>query len=175
LSRIDSSVDALLDTRVSSSTSERERSELSRLKGKVAIANAKQTYQRYLRLFSSPRWEALVRKGAQPQRVLWASTGTKNPAYRDVLYVEELIGPHTVNTMPLATLDAFRDHGKPQARLIEGVQNADATMASVARLGIRMEDVTDGLLEDGIRLFAEAFDGLLTALKARTGAVRANA
>jgi transaldolase/glucose-6-phosphate isomerase len=132
--------------------------------GKVAIANAKQTYQRYLRLFGGERWEALIAQGARPQRVLWASTGTKNPAYRDVVYVEELIGPETVNTMPLGTLDVFRDHGRPRASLTENVSEADATMESLVRLGISMDDVTDRLLDDGITLFAEAFDRLLEAV-----------
>jgi transaldolase / glucose-6-phosphate isomerase len=164
VSRIDTAVDQLLSARMSACTSEGERSELARMVGKVAIANAKQTYQRYLRLFGGERWEALIAQGARPQRVLWASTGTKSPAYRDVVYVEELIGPETVNTMPLGTLDAFRDHGRPRASLTENVSEADATMESLVRLGISMHDVTDRLLDDGITLFAEAFDRLLQAV-----------
>ena len=164
VSRIDSAVDNLLSARIAACASEEESDLLRRMVGKVAIANAKQTYQKYLRLFSGPRWDALAAQGARPQRVLWASTGTKNPEYRDVLYVEELIGPDTVNTMPLATLDAFRDHGRSRASLTENVSEADATMESLGRLGISMDDVTDRLLDDGIALFAEAFDGLLEAL-----------
>jgi len=135
--------------------------------GKAAIANAKQAYQGYLRLFSGSRWEALAARGAKTQRLLWASTGTKNPAYREVLYVEELIGPDTVNTMPLATLDAFRDHGQPRASLTENVEEANTTMETLARLGISMPEVTARLLEDGVRLFVEAFDGLLRAVDRR--------
>jgi transaldolase/glucose-6-phosphate isomerase len=164
VSRIDSAVDNLLAQRISASPSEEEGNLLRRMAGKVAIANAKQTYQKYLQLFSGPRWDALVAQGARTQRVLWASTGTKNPAYRDVVYVEELIGPDTVNTMPLATLDAFRDHGRPRASLTENVSEADAIMESLDRLGISMDDVTDRLLDEGIALFAKAFDGLLQAL-----------
>jgi transaldolase/glucose-6-phosphate isomerase len=164
VSRIDSAVDTLLAQRMSASSSEEERNLLRRMVGKVAIANAKQTYQKYLQLFSGPRWEALVAQGASTQRVLWASTGTKNPAYRDVVYVEELIGPDTVNTMPLATLDAFRDHGRPRASLTENVSEADAIMEALDRLGISMDEVTDRLLDEGIALFVEAFDGLLQAL-----------
>jgi transaldolase/glucose-6-phosphate isomerase len=164
VSRIDSAVDSLLSARISGCARAQERDLLRSIVGKVAIANAKQTYQRYLRLFSGPRWDALAAQGARTQRVLWASTGTKNPAYRDVVYVEELIGPDTVNTMPPATLDAFRDHGRPRASLTENVSEADAIMESLDRLGISMDDVTDRLLDDGIALFAEAFDGLLEAL-----------
>ena len=113
ISRIDSAVDAIIDTRLKASKDAREQEQLKSIQGKVAIANGKQTYEKYQAIFSTPRWKALAAKGAQTQRVLWASTSTKNPAYRDVLYVEELIGPDTVDTIPPATLDAFRDHGKP--------------------------------------------------------------
>ncbi len=137
------------------------------LQGKVAIANAKLTYEIYKKVFSGPRWQALADRGAVTQRVLWASTGTKNPAYSDVLYVEELIGPHTVNTMPPATLDAFRDHGKPRASLEEGLEAAKKTMADLARMGISMKEVTDQLTEDGVKLFADAFEQLLAAVDQR--------
>ena len=109
------------------------------MSGKVAIANAKLTYQRYQELFSGPRWQALADRGAQTQRLLWASTGTKNPNYRDVLYVEELVGPDTVNTIPPATFDAFRDHGRPRASLAEDVESALDTMAALAEAGISMQ------------------------------------
>jgi transaldolase / glucose-6-phosphate isomerase len=164
VSRIESAVDKLLSARIPACASEEERNLLCSIVGKVANANAKQTYQRCLRLFSGPRWDALAAQGARPQRILWASTGTKNPAYRDVVYVEELIGPDTVNTMPIATLDAFRDHGRPRASLTEHVSEADVIMESLGRVGISMADVTYRLLDDGIALFAEAFDGLLEAL-----------
>src|SRR5262249_38075422 len=113
ISRIDSMVDALLKARIKDSQDPREQALLRALMGKVAIANAKLTYQLYKQIFSGPRWEALAGKGAQTQRLLWASTSTKDPSYSDVLYVEELIGPDTVNTMPPNTLESFRDHGKP--------------------------------------------------------------
>jgi transaldolase/glucose-6-phosphate isomerase len=167
VSRIDSAVDRLLSARMKAASSSREQVLLSSLMGKIAIANAKQTYQKYLHLFSGPRWEALAARGAKTQRVLWASTGTKNPAYRDVVYVEELIGPDTVNTMPPATLDAFRDHGRPRASLTENVHEANAAMDTLAQLGISMPEVTAQLLDDGVRLFAEAFDGLLEAVDRR--------
>jgi transaldolase / glucose-6-phosphate isomerase len=164
VSRIDSAVDKLLSLRIKSSGSSEEQAQLRGLMGKVAVANAKQTYQRYLRLFSGSRWEALAARGARSQRVLWASTGTKDPAYSDVLYVEELIGRDTVNTLPLAALEAFRDHGRPRASLTEGLTEANATMETLAQLGISMQDVTGRLLDEGIELFAAAFDGLLRAL-----------
>ena len=125
--------------------------------GKVAIANGKLTYQAYERIFSGPRWQALAAKGAQTQRVLWASTSTKNPKYRDVMYVEELIGQDTVNTIPPATMDAFRDHGKLRNSLTEDVDGAKKTMDDLARRGISMKQVTDKLT----RRWCEAFRGCL--------------
>ena len=145
--------------------------------GKVAIANAKLTYQRYQELFSGRRWQALASRGAQTQRLLWASTGTKNPNYRDVVYIEELIGPDTVNTMPPATFDAFRDHGRPRASLVEDVESAADTMATLAEVGISMKDVTDKLLIEGVQLFSDAFGKLLKAVEKQTreaGAGRLN-
>ena len=110
-------------------------------------------------------WQALSGKGAQSQRLLWASTSTKNPAYPDVLYVDELIGEDTVNTIPPATLDAFRDHGQVRTSLAEDVDAAAETMSALERAGVSMEEVTDKLLEDGVRLFSEAFDKLLAAVE----------
>lgn len=164
ISRIDTAVDALLDARLAASTDTNEQRLLRSLAGKVAIANAKLTYQRYRELFSGSRWEALSSKGAQTQRVLWASTSTKNPNYRDVMYVEELIGPETVNTLPPATFDAFRDHGRLRASLTEHVEEAYDTMATLTRVGISMKEVTDTLLDEGVRLFADAFEKLLQAV-----------
>ncbi|HXA75730.1 MAG TPA: transaldolase [Candidatus Acidoferrales bacterium] len=135
------------------------------LQGKVAIANAKLTYQLYKKIFSGPRWQALAARGAQTQRVLWASTGTKNPAYSDILYVEELIGLDTVNTVPPATFDAFRNHGKPRASLEENIDAAQETMLDLGRSGISMKEVTDQLTEDGVKLFTEAFDKLFAAIE----------
>ena len=133
--------------------------------GKVAIANGKLAYQRYLRLFSGPQWDALAKKGAQTQRVLWASTSTKNPAYRDVIYIEELIGKDTVNTVPPNTLEAFRDHGKLRESLTEDVKGAKKTMDDLAQVGISIKEVTDKLTEDAIRLFSDPFDKLLAAIE----------
>jgi transaldolase len=165
ISRIDSLVDSILEARLKSSKDPREQAQLKSVEGKVAIANGKQTYQKYQTIFSTDRWKALAAKGAQTQRVLWASTSTKNPVYRDVLYVEELIGPETVDTIPPATLDAFRDHGIPRASLTENVEAAHRTMEAVAKLGISMKEVTDKLTDDGVRLFAEAFDKLVAAVE----------
>ena len=164
ISRIDSAVDALIAARLKASTDTGEQGLLRSLTGKVAIANAKLTYQRYLELFGDRRWQALASRGAYTQRVLWASTSTKNPNYRDVLYVEELIGPDTVNTIPPATFDAFRDHGQPRASLTENVNEARNTMATLARVGVSMIEVTAKLLDEGVRLFADPFAKLLTAI-----------
>ena len=164
VSRIDSAVDTLLDQKIAGVTDPAEKAPLNALKGKVAIANAKLAYQRYLRLFDGRRWQALAAKGARPQRLLWASTGTKNKAYSDVLYVEELIGRNTVNTAPIATLDAFRDHGKVRDSLTDGVAEAGRVLDDLSRAGISLDEVTDTLLEDGVRLFADAADKLLAAV-----------
>jgi transaldolase/glucose-6-phosphate isomerase len=171
VSRIDSAVDKLIDERLRSTFDTQSRAALEGLKGKVAIANAKLAYQRYQRLFAGPRWEALEAKGARPQRLLWASTGTKNPAYSDVLYVEELIGPDTVNTMPPATMDAFRDHGKPRNSLQEDVADAEQQLATLARFGISLDQVTAKLVEEGVKLFVDAADQLLGAVAGKRVAV----
>ena len=168
ISRIDSSIDSIVEARLKKSKDPREQEQLKSLLGKVAVANGKQTYQRYLRIVSDKRWKALAAKGAQTQRVLWASTSTKNPNYCDILYAEELIGADTVNTIPPATFDAFRDHGRPRASLTEDLDSANKTMETVAKLGISMKEVTDKLTDDGVRLFAEAFDKLLGALEKRS-------
>lgn len=168
ISRIDSLVDSLLNEQLKTETDPARKAKLQSILGKVAIANGKLTYEAYERIFSSPRWRALSAKGAQTQRVLWASTSTKNPAYRDVIYVEELIGPHTVNTLPPATLEAFRDHGKPRVSLTEDLAGARKTMADLADVGISMKEVTDKLTKDGVKLFAGAFDTLLQAVEKNT-------
>jgi transaldolase / glucose-6-phosphate isomerase len=165
ISRIDTAIDALIATRLEATTNAREQSFLRGLTGKAAIANAKLTYQRYQELFGSPRWQALAGQGAQTQRLLWASTGAKNPNYRDVLYVEELIGPDTVNTIPPATFDAFRDHGRPRASLTADLESACDTMAMLAEAGISMKEVTQQLLSEGVQLFSDAFDKLLKAVE----------
>jgi transaldolase/glucose-6-phosphate isomerase len=169
VSRIDTAIDKLLDDKIARANDPDEKARLERLKGKIAVANAKLAYQRYLRLFAGARWQALAKNGARPQRLLWASTGTKNKAYSDVLYVEELIGPDTVNTMPVATMDAFRDHGKPRDSLTEDAAGAQRQLGDLARAGISLDSVTDKLVEDGVQLFADAADKLLAAVaKKRT-------
>lgn len=168
ISRIDTAIDAIATARLKTTQADRERALLRKIMGKVAIANAKLTYQRYQEIFRGARWNALAAKGAQRQRVLWASTSTKNPQYRDVLYVEELIGPDTVNTMPPATLEAFRDHGRVRRSLEDDVEAAHDTMQALEQVGISMQQVTDQLLAEGVRLFAEPFDKLLDALAQRS-------
>ena len=168
ISRIDVLVDSLLDEQIKKERNGSRKAKLQSILGKVAIANGKLTYEAYQRIFSSPRWKALAAKGGQTQRVLWASTSTKNPAYRDVVYVEELIGPDTVNTVPPATLEAFRDHGKPRLNLTESLDAARKTMSDLASVGIVMKDVTDKLTADGVKLFADAFDKLLEAVEKNT-------
>jgi len=165
ISRIDSLVDSMIADKLKTVTDPGQQALLKSLAGKVAIANGKLTYQRYQHIFSGPRWEALAAKGAQTQRVLWASTSTKNPAYRDVMYVEELIGPDTVNTMPPATIDAFRDHGKLRNSLTENVAGAQKVMDDLAAAGISIKEVTTKLTTDGVKLFADAFHKLLSAVE----------
>jgi transaldolase/glucose-6-phosphate isomerase len=170
VSRIDTLIDSQIDERLKTSTDSSQRALLDGLRGKVAIANARLTYKKYLELFGGPRWKSLASKGAQTQRLLWASTSTKNPKYRDVLYVEELIGADTVDTIPPATFDAFRDHGKLRPSLTENVDAAAKTMADLAKAGLSMKEVTDKLLLDGVKLFANAFTQLLAATGKTAGA-----
>lgn len=168
ISRIDTLVDSMIDDKLKTTPDAQPHALLKSLLGKVAIANGKLTYQRYQRIFGGPRWEALAGKGAQTQRVLWASTSTKNPAYRDVMYVEELIGPDTVDTMPPATIDAFRDHGRLRKSLTEDVAGAQKVMDDLAKAGISIKEVTTKLTDDGVKLFAEAFHKLLAAVEKNT-------
>jgi transaldolase len=165
ISRIDSAVDSIIATRIKTAATPQEIADLQSIEGKVAIANGKLAYQSYLSIFGTDRWKKLAAKGAQTQRVLWASTSTKNPNYRDVMYIEELIGQDTVNTIPPATIDAFRDHGKPRASLIENVDAAKQTIATAAKLGISIKDVTDKLTADGVKSFSDAFAKLLAAVE----------
>ncbi len=172
VSRIDTLIDTQIDAKLKTETDSNKRTLLTSLQGKIAIANAKLTYRKYQELVGGPRWKALAAKGAQPQRLLWASTSTKNPKYRDVLYVEELIGADTVDTIPPATFDAFRDHGRLRPSLTENVAEADKTMASLEKAGISMKEVTEKLVVDGVKLFADAFKQLLEAT-GKTAGVRA--
>jgi transaldolase/glucose-6-phosphate isomerase len=168
VSRIDTLIDSQMEDKIKKTTDPAQQQKLSKLKGKVAIANAKLAYQSYKKIFSGPRWAALAARGAQTQRVLWASTSTKDPSFPDTYYVAELIGPDTVDTIPPATFDAFRDHGKPRASLEEDIPAARETMETLAQVGISMKEATDKLTEDGVKLFADAFDKLLAAVSKRT-------
>ena len=167
ISRIDSAVDALIDARLKATESTLEQGMLKGLLGRVAIANAKLTYQRYKEIYTGPRWAALGNRGARTQRLLWASTSTKNPNFRDVIYVEELIGADTVNTIPPATYDAFRDHGRPQPSLEDDLEDAHHTMDTLAEVGIAFKPIADQLLADGVKIFVDAFAKLLAAVTKR--------
>jgi len=169
VSRIDTLVDSKVDALLKTSSGD-AKALLESIHGTIAIANAKLTYKKYQELFGGPRWKALAAKGAQTQRLLWASTSTKNPKYRDVIYVEELIGADTVDTIPPATFDAFRDHGKLRPSLTEDVPGAARHMENLGKAGISMKDVTDQLLHDGVKLFADAFTTLLAATGKSAGA-----
>ena len=171
VSRIDSMIDGRIAQRLGEVDSAAERLGLRGLRGQVAVANAKMAYMRYKELTASERWQKLAAQGAQTQRLLWASTSTKNPDYRDVMYVEELIGSDTVNTMPEITLNGFRDHGVVRTTLDEGLDEAADVMAALEELGISMKAVTDQLQEDAVKLFVEPFDKLLGTIEAQCEAV----
>jgi transaldolase/glucose-6-phosphate isomerase len=166
VSRVDTAVDALLEARIERAADAAERAALEGLLGKAAVANAKRAYQRYRELFAGERWNRLAAEGARTQRLLWASTSTKDPRYSDVKYVEELIGPETVNTVPPATLAAFRDHGRPRPSLLEDVEQAEWDLEALARHGIDLGAITDRLLREGVEKFIQAFDKLLAAVEA---------
>ncbi|MEP6901692.1 MAG: transaldolase [Actinomycetota bacterium] len=168
VSRIDSLVDSQIEEKLKDANGE-EKTLLENLRGTVAIANAKMAYQAYEEIFSGVRWEKLAGKGAQTQRVLWASTGTKNADYRDVLYIEELIGEDTVNTIPPATWDAFRDHGHLRKSLTENVGGAKKTLEDLEKAGISLKAATDKLLVDAVRLFVEPFDKMIAAVEKAIG------
>jgi transaldolase len=159
VSRVDTETDKRLD----------EAGGHEKLKGKLAIANAKLAYQRYKELFSGEAWDFLVSKGATPQRPLWASTSTKNPEYRDVMYVEELIGPQTVNTMPEETIQAFQDHGKVASTLEQGIDEAKQLFADLEKAGVDYDDVTDTLEREGVEKFADSFAELIEGIRAKSG------
>ena len=161
VSRIDTAIDKLIEEKLKTMPQSGESEALSGLRGKIAIANAKLAYQDYLKLFAGERWRKLLEKGARVQRLLWASTSTKNPAYSDVLYVEELIGPDTINTMPPETIDAFRDHGKVRPSLEENVAAAESMITTLPRFGISLDEATTKLTKEGVQLFSDAFDDLL--------------
>jgi transaldolase/glucose-6-phosphate isomerase len=168
VSRIDTKIDAAIDARLKAGAHGQEAERLSRVRGKIAIANAKRAYQRYLERLDEPRWKPLAEAGASPQRLLWASTGVKDPAYPDTLYADSLIGKDTVDTLPPATIDAVRDHGHVSPSLTEGVAEAEYALAEAQGLGLDLDGVTDALVVDGVRQFSEAFDKLLAAVASKS-------
>ena len=170
VSRVDTEIDKRLDALIAKAP-QLEKERLQLLKGRAAIANAKLAYRLFTRKFSGPRWEALSKQGARVQRPLWASTSTKNPAYRDVMYVEELIGPDTVDTMPPATIDAFKDHGLVARTVDKKVSAAAALLKEIEAVGISMREVTEKLLIEGIASFQKSFDELLAGLEAKIGSL----
>ena len=167
VSRVDTAVDKKLQAIVDSTTDARRKEEARKLEGKAAIANAKLAYAAFNDIFAGPKWEALAQKGARPQRCLWASTSTKNPNYPDTYYVEALIGPHTVDTMPPATIDAFLDHGKAARTLDADIEGARQVMRDLERIGVSMDDVTEQLQKDGVRLFSESFHELIETISSK--------
>jgi transaldolase len=175
VSRVDTEVDKRLNDLIAKASDDATRNELKDLLGRAAIANAKLAYAAYEEIFSGPRWEALAAKGARTQRCLWASTSTKNPAYRDVIYVEELIGPETVDTMPQATIDAMLDHGQVVRTLDRDLAGAQSDLAAIERNGISMAEVTDKLQTDGVKLFSDSFDELLSTIEAKRQEMMAHA
>jgi transaldolase/glucose-6-phosphate isomerase len=173
VSRIDTAVDGLLTTQLKGAPNPDRDLLLQSLLGKVAIANAKLGYEWYEEFIGSDRWKAVAAKGARTQRLLWASTSTKNPQYRDVLYVEELIGADTINTITPATLEAFRDHGRARSSLTENIAQAHATLAALATVGVSLDAVTAQVLDNGIQLFLTAFDKLLDAIQRKVATLEA--
>jgi transaldolase / glucose-6-phosphate isomerase len=171
VSRIDTAVDSQLEARIRRSDDENEKATLSALLGKAAIANAKMQYQRFKEIFSSERFAKLKAQGARVQRPLWASTGTKNPNYSDVLYVESLIGPDTVNTLPPATFTAFRDHGKARLTIEENLDEARSTLAKLAEVGIDLKQVCQKLQDDGVKAFADSFESLMQSITSKRAAL----
>jgi transaldolase len=175
VSRVDSAVDAQLEKIAESASDNAAKQRALGLRGKAAIANAKLAYARFQEIFSGPRWERLAAAGAHVQRPLWASTSTKNPDYRDVIYVEELIGPHTVNTMPLATVEAFADHGVAKSTVDQDVEQARADLAALQEVGIDMDAVTDQLQREGVDKFAKSFAGMLKVVGEKLSRVAGSA
>ncbi len=170
VSRVDTEIDKRLDALIAKA-SQPEKERLKMLKGRAAIANAKLAYRLFRQKFADPRWEALVKQGGRVQRPLWASTSTKNPEYRDVMYAEELIGPDTVDTMPPATIDAFRDHGVVERTVDKKIAAAEGLLKEIEAVGISMEEVTEKLLVEGISSFQKSFDELIAGLEAKIGSL----
>jgi len=165
VSRIDTLVDRQITSLIESEKGPEKKRNLEELVGKAAIANSQKVYQKFKQIFSQGKFKDLAKRGARVQRPLWASTSTKNPAYSDVKYVEELIGPHTVNTIPQVTLDAFRDHGKPRLSLEENFGMAEDVLSRMERAGVNLEEVCETLQREGVDAFEKSFENLLTTLK----------
>jgi transaldolase len=167
VSRVDTLVDQLLENKMKASSDSAEQEKLKSLEGKAAIANARLVYQDFKRIFHSPRFETLKHSGAHVQRPLWASTSTKNPAYRDVLYAEELIGPDTVDTMPLETIENFRDHGNVRMSVEDNIQQARDELAELETIGIHYDQVTKQLQDEGVQKFADSFHELFKGIESK--------
>ncbi len=172
VSRVDTLVDRLLEDKIKATSDSAEQQKLKALEGKAAIANARLVYQDFKRLFSTPRFETLKHSGAHVQRPLWASTSTKNHAYRDVLYAEQLIGPHTVDTMPLETIEAFRDHGIVGLTIENDLPQARAEFAALEEVGIHYDQVTQQLLDEGVQKFADSFHEMFQGIESKKQAVK---
>ncbi|HKV30866.1 MAG TPA: bifunctional transaldolase/phosoglucose isomerase [Candidatus Dormibacteraeota bacterium] len=172
VSRVDTAVDKLLEQKIAAAKDPAERARLQQLMGKAAVANAKMAYQAFQRIFNGPEFADLRAEGASVQRCLWASTGTKNPAYSDVMYIEELIGPETVNTMPQQTMMAFKEHGEVRPSLFENVDGARKVLSDLAAIGIDMDKVTSDLRIDGVKLFADSIDKLLEEITNKKKALK---
>jgi transaldolase len=172
VSRIDTAADKELERRIEKATDEAEKAKLQSLLGRIAIANAKVAYQRYKKIFHGERFAALKQNGARVQRPLWASTSTKNPVYPDVYYVEALMGPETVDTLPPATITAFRDHGRPRVTIEDNIDEERAVLARLEEVGISLDQVTAHVLADGVRLFVEPFEKLLKTIESRAAEIR---
>jgi transaldolase len=167
VSRVDTLVDKLLDDKIKATSDAAEQQKLKGLQGKAAIANARLVYQDFKRIFSTPRFESLKHAGAHVQRPLWASTSTKNPAYRDVLYAEELVGPDTVDTMPLETIVNFRDHGKTRHSIEDDIAGAKATLDALENVGISYQQITQQLQDEGVKKFADSFHQLFAGIESK--------
>ena len=167
VSRVDTLVDQLLENKIKASNDSTEQQKLKSLEGKAAIANARLVYQDFKNIFHSPRFETLKHSGAHVQRPLWASTSTKNPAYRDVLYAEELVGPDTVDTMPLETIENFRDHGKVRLSVEDDIQQARDEFAELEKVGIHYDQVTQQLQDEGVQKFADSFHELFKGIESK--------
>ena len=167
VSRIDTAVDKELERRIAQTSDPEEKEKLQSLLGRIATANAKLAYQRYKKIFHGNRFAAMKQKGAQLQRPLWASTSTKNPVYPDVYYVEGLIGPETIDTLPPTTLKAFGDHGRPRVSIEDNIEQEKAILARLEEVGISLDQVTEHVLTEGVRLFVEPFEKLLKTIESR--------